>query len=482
MSTKIENRELERNVLKLICAGQPISRRVLAQVDDTYFGNKSNQVAFKRIKSVYAKKGEIPSWRTLSKYDTALPDQVKKNLARNKSKVNINKNAVKELLNELNNFRQRRVLDGIARHINEVQLAGSYDNELLMSQVADRITQARFKRETHRPMRFGQNSNYKKILKQVLSGSALRVLPTGFDAWDSVNGGLISSTVTLIKGFTGSMKSTLAEVIACNLADRGARVGQMSLEMSQAETLILRSARAARIPRDEILLAKNLNSKQQKQIVQALAAIDYNWSKRGGCVETHTPEQGITVDELFLTMEPYGYDVLIVDYVSLVKGIMDSDNFWRLLMQFTAKAKEYATRTDTRVILLVQSTEENKTKLSKNMANDADLIWQIVYDENFFESEFMDIFTEKARKQKPIKFPLKKEGKYANIYNCTEEEIKQFRHDQEQGKINVKTKRKDLGDGVERIETRTGKRHNKQDNEEIEHYFNDAVLGGVDID
>lgn len=481
MSEKIVDRVLERNVLKLICAGQPISRRVLGQVDESYFGNSSNKLVFNRIKRVYHKKGEIPSWRTISKYDTTLPDAVKANLARNKSKVNINKNAVKEVLEQLTTYRKRRLIHNIAVHINEVQLKGGYDEDSLINEVTDKLTAARFKRETEKPMSFGTDSNYKRVLKRVFSGEALRVIPTGFAAWDDINGGLASKTVTLIKGFTGSMKSTLADVLACNLADAGARVGQMSLEMSQEETLILRAARAARIPRDEILLAKNLTPKQQKKIAVALHNINTQWNKIGSCVKTHTPSEGVTTDELFLSMEAYGYDVLIVDYVSLVKGIMDSDNFWRLLMRFTAAAKQFATRTDTRVILLVQSTEENKTKLSTNMALDADLIWQIAFDEDFFTSEFMDIITQKARKQKPISFPLKKEGQFANIYNCTDEEMKQFKHDKEQGKISVKTKRKDIGDGVERIETR-GKKPKNREEQELQEYFNDTILDEANID
>jgi replicative DNA helicase len=417
----------------------------------------------------------------MTKYDSALPDVVKEALSDHKAKVNINTKVVKELINQLHNYRRRRMLDEVARYINETQLQGDYDEDKLLEQVTDKITQARFKRETHKPMAMGTDSNYKRVLKRVLSGEALRVLPTGFSAWDDVNGGLVAKTVTLLKGFTGSMKSTLAEVIACNLADRGARVGQMSLEMSQEETLILRSARAARIPRDEILLAKNLTPKQKKKIAVAIAAIDENWKKIGSCVKTHTPPEGVTADELFLSMEAYGYDVLIVDYVALVKGIMSADNFWRLLMMFTGAAKQFATRTDTRVILLVQSTEENKTKLSTNMALDADLIWQIMYDEDFFESEFMDIKTEKARKQKPISFPLKKEGQFANICDCTEEETNQYKHDKEKGKIDVKTKRKDMGDGVEKIQTR-GRKNRNVEEQEAEEYFSDAALNDANID
>lgn len=414
------------------------------------------------------------SWKALI-YDSSLPDSVRDALRAHKTKIIVNRKVANDLFEQLYVYRRRRIMENVSRHINEKQLEEGYDEEQLIDEVSQMISRARLKRTQEKPLVFGKKSNWKETLEKIRAGEVLKVIPTGFSVWDDVNGGLAASTVTLLTGFTGSMKSTLAEVLAVNFATQGVRVGKMSLEMSQAEDLIVRAARAARVDRTEILKAKGLSGKEWDRIERKLDALNENIASLGGCIETHTPADGITKDELFLTMEPHGYQVLMIDYVSLVKDMMDSDKFWMKLMQFTGMAKIFARRTNTRVIILVQATEENKIKLSTNMANDADVIWSIRYDEDFRSSEFMDIMNPKTRGQKAMNFPLRKEPSYANIFDVTEEELQQFKNDQQLGKLDVKNKRPRKGENeVERIQTRGKKEGKSREDVELEEYFSEA--------
>jgi len=467
---KITNRNLERSALKLVTTGSNPGRKLLAQMDESFFGNPINLAIYKRIISTVKRKGEIPSWRGL-KYDTSLPDAAREVIASFKEKPVLTKERGVEIFDQMFVYRRRRLLDKIARHVNEKQLAGSYDDAALVEEVSDFITQARTKSDEEKPLAFGKGSNYKPVLEKVLSGKALPTMPTGFPAWDTVNGGIIAKTVTLISGFTGSMKSTLAEVLACNFADTGARVGIASLEMSQEETVILRAARLARIDRTEILKATGLTQKQRDKIEKVLYIKDKKWRKTGATVKTHTPKRGMSADEFFLTMETYGYHVVILDYISLLRDIMKGNNFWQNLMEFTARAKQFANDTNSRVIILVQATKDNELKLSSNMLNDADLWWAIEYNSDN-DAEHMKIGCPKARKQKPVDFILKREGVYANIEHEPNQSLMKSMGKMEVKNKNEKFKSADTGNG--NISTRTSKRQN--DDEDLIELFEDVSL------
>lgn len=418
MSVKIYNRRLEREALKFICSGKPSSKKLLSLVDASYFNNPVNKVVFNRIMKVMRKEGEIVSWRSLIT-DSALPDTAREALSSYTEKVVINKKKMGELHRQLTSYRKRFIIDELAKHANEQQLSGNYDEDALLENLSQRLLQARSKKDEDEPLAFGVGSNYKKVLEKIKRGDALKTIKIGLEQWDSVNGGIPSKSVTLITGYTGSMKSTLSDVIACNMADEGARVGQISLEMGQDEIAIMRSARAARIDRTDIMRAVNITPKQWKKIEHLLYVQDKRWRKRDSGVRTHTPKN-ITKDDIFTFLEPFQYDVVIIDYVSLVGGIMDAKDFWKELMNFTARAKIFANNNNCRVILLAQADEDSKLKLSKNMMNDADIVFAIKHDPA--NPDIMEVNVPKARKQKPITLLLKKEGAYANVCDLPEEE------------------------------------------------------------
>lgn len=459
MTVKISSRLLERECIKFICSGKPSGKKLLSLIDESYFGSKLDSLVYKRIIKLMRKNGEIVSWRSLQT-DSALPDAVRESLLGFKKKVVINKQRMEEIYGQLNTYRKRRIIFELTKYANEKQLAGGYEEDVLIDEIAQKLSNARTKKIDDDPLVFGVGANYKKVMERVKSGEALKTIPIGFDQWDRVNGGLASKSVTLITGFTGSMKSTLSDVISCNLADQGARVGQISLEMSQEEIAIMRSARIARIDRTEILQAKNITKKQWDKIDEGLARQSRKWKKLNATVRTHTPKN-LHKDDLFIFLELLQYDVVVLDYASLLRGVMDSDNFWKMLMEIMSTSKVFANANNCRMIILAQSDEDGKLKLSKNMMNDADVVFVIKHDPS--NEDIMEVLNPKARKQKPTTLLLKKEGAYANITDLPEEERLNF---------DRKKVKNDFKPTKDAIRTKSGK---TQEDLDVDHFLGEDV-------
>ena len=470
MSTRLSSSVLERSAIKFICRGSPSSYCLLSKLDESYFHNKISVAAFKRIRTVLSKRGELLSWRDLSLNDPVLPDPVKDALQSYKAKVTVNKQEERKIYNQLFTYRKRRLLDSIAQYIAQEQVKDGYDELAVTQRVGELLSQAQTRAEMEKPFIMGKGSNLKEFFEKFKNDEAERMIPIGFSDWDRPNGGLPPKSVTLVMGFTGSMKSTFVDIIACNMAESGAKVGIVSFEMFENQIIVLRGARLARIDRTEIKKKVNLVPKQWKRIYRKLKEKDEAIAAAGGSIRFHAPKKGMHKDEIFPAMQPHDYDVLIIDYPSLMGGIMDSDNFWRELMKFTGASKVFSTSSNTRTILLAQSDESDRLKLSKNMLNDCDIALSIVFQEDK-KSNYMEVNTVKARDLAPVTMILKREGAFANIEDMPDEERANLNIDRKNVKNDFK---KNRGDSKE--ETVSTRKKTAEDIEMAEYFASEDIL------
>jgi hypothetical protein len=107
--------------------------------------------------------------------------------------------------------------------------------------------------------------------------------------------------------------------------------------------------------------------------------MDAHGKKHGINYTTHSPKGNLSMDDCLRLAKPFGYKVIVIDYVGLLEEDSGSDQ-WKSLMDAARVAKNYTRETGTLVILLAQlDDEKEKLRYSKGMKEHADVLWQWNY-------------------------------------------------------------------------------------------------------
>lgn len=414
--TILRNRTIERHALKVISRGLPSSKRLLTRLDDSFFGNQANLLVFRRIKTQVKKTNEIPSWRALQ-HDPSFDATVKAALTSFTDNVDVSKKVCDELYDQLGTYRRRRIIDKISRTANEGLLQNK-DPDTLISEISNDILQARSNKSRKAVLALGKNARYKTRMEKIMSGEAIPVWPTGLREFDERGGGIAVGSLVLIGGPTGFGKTALMQTIDNNFADFGLRVGEISLEMDEDEVLLRRMSSICSVPQDRIL-RNQLTPKEKEHIRVTMDEKIKAWSRKESGVFIHTPDS-ITMEGVIAETEPYDYNVVSLDYISLVEGMGGSD-FWQKLAEGCRIGKLDAKRRKGITIILVQTSKEDELRLSSLMMTHADYAMFIKYSAEGDEEDFVDVTMPKARKIKKTPFTLGKDLAHARFINYDKE-------------------------------------------------------------
>lgn len=165
--------------------------------------------------------------------------------------------------------------------------------------------------------------------------------------------------------------------------------------------------------------------KQNKLTLQEKRKVKETYTKfiehgktTGSQFDTVCPTRGMKIEEVFLMLKPYGYNIIAIDYVSLLEGV-DEDNQWRMLSAVVRQAKIYSRNTKTLVIVLAQlDTDTDKIRYSRGMKEHADVLWTW----NYTKPEQRDMHVipmkcEKYRDGELFTFPLSERFDIMQINN-----------------------------------------------------------------
>lgn len=164
---------------------------------------------------------------------------------------------------------------------------------------------------------------------------------------------------------TMSHNSALSLNMAMHQAKWGARVGLLSLEMNKEELALRQAAYLGDIDMGRIL-RKELTEKEKKHIMQERKEFNNILKKKNGCLNLIVPDADITNDEALFLMKPYGYDIIYIDYVGLLKDA-DADDQWKKLGSMTRTGKRFAENTNSVVAYCAQLSADGIVRYSRTM-------------------------------------------------------------------------------------------------------------------
>lgn len=414
-----------------------ISGSVLSGIDESYFYSESSIETFTRIQKTLKKSGEVPSWRDLCE-DPKLNEEVRdrlKKYGKSDAEPLRSRKEVLRAVRQLNEYRQLRGLYAMQESVVKKLRKNKVHVEELLDEVGEELVNLRQKRSDDAVIvRFGTGNNADKVVAKLLDKNYQNFIPTGFDEFDSKNGGIGWGNLFTIGGSSGGGKSTLASQLGINWSNMGENVCMVPLEMTEEEMTARLMANAAELDVRKILFRK-LSEGEEQKYKKAYRKFVLKRKEAGGSLTFFKPKSDMTIEEILACTYTLNPRIVVIDYISLLKGV-DGDDQWQKLGAVARYCKVYAETHNIIVVLLCQVSEEGKIRYAQSIKEHSNYCWTFVSTKESREAGIMSITQLKARNGEMYDFNLKTRLDVMRIRSMTSEE-----RDQAQSKSLTKNKK-----------------------------------------
>jgi hypothetical protein len=362
--------------------------------------------AFNAIQHHIREHGRPPRWADL-KDDPAVDSSVREFMGNLDSEKRVR--TVADATAAVRTLNKYRVLRGMWTMQEDI-LVGLQKSKMNADGLIDQASEALARIKTRKQdsdsaLHYGIKGNSKSFVRDLLySKEKADFIPTGFKDFDKENGGFMTKSLVILAGSTGAGKSALANQLSKNWAGMGEPVVVVPLEMSKLEMSARLLANVADIDSRKILL-KRLSDSEKRRVYRRYR----NWSAKvkakGGRYTILKPDEDLTIEQLLPLAHTYGPKIVVIDYISLLKGV-DGDDQWLQLGKVARYAKIYADIHDMIVVLLAQVSDDGIVRYSRAIREHASYMWSFVATKESMESEILNIDQQKGRNARRFPFSL----------------------------------------------------------------------------
>jgi replicative DNA helicase len=400
--TKIEMRALRT----LTDSTNNKARSLLAsKLNNSFFYDEAALSIYKRIASITRKEGAIPSWEDLvgdPYLDEAAKEEIQ-NFEDMKPAKSSEKIAL--LYDNINRYRKGRIVYFNAEKVMKTLSDDVVDIDGLIENSSEALLRAQLGTFSEAKVtNIGLKDNSDEILERLLSKKKKKVIPTGFYTYDKRNGGFQQPSLVIIAATSGGGKSAMANQLGINMSSAGFKVCLVPLEMTDEETMARTVANVARVDVMKYLFTK-ITTREEKKTRSAWAAFQKELKRVKGAFRIWEPEEDVSMEEILTMRRPYDDDVIIVDYIGLLKGV-DGDDSWRQLGNAARYAKVWSKNNKKVVIILAQLSDEGAIRYSRAIKEHANNMWSWTYTDENRETGLIDIVQQKSRNQEAFDFQL----------------------------------------------------------------------------
>jgi replicative DNA helicase len=403
---KLYSSSLELTAIKSICkSDKRLSAKLLGSINKDYFYSDPAKEAISRILTLIRKESEVPSFSTLCS-DPVISESNREVLKKHSDYIKEPKE-LKKTLKNLFKYKQARDLYFLSEKINESLTQDNVDVEKLLEFTVGKVSKMKNKLSTEQEFfHFGKSYNSDSIVKRMLDNNKAKVVPTGFNDFDKVNGGFAWGSLVAFGGPAGGGKTALALQVALNIALKFHEdVVYIPLEMSEEETCERIFSNLSGIPAIDIK-NKKLSTKQKEKLLKTEKRFTKKLKKYGNRFTIYNPYDGLTMTDALLAVRPYGFKVVILDYLGLLEGV-DGEAQWQKLGEAAREAKLWAKANNAIVIVLAQLDDKDHIlRYSKVLKDHANNLWTWLMTDEARENKIMEIHQGKARNQKMFPFTL----------------------------------------------------------------------------
>lgn len=403
---KLVSTSTELSVVKNLCGkDMAVSGTLLAGLDESYFHNTFTRKAFERAREFAKENGNLPKWSVLCE-DPALSEKVREKLKEAQADRYRNVKDARVALTRLNEYRQLRGIYEISEAAVQALRQNKVKPSKLLDQVANQVVSLRQNKITKtESLVFGKGNNSMQFVKDMMDAEKVDYIPTGFASFDEENQGFGWGNLVVVAGTTGGGKSTLAAQFGINWMQMGEDVTFVPLEMTKKEMASRIMANASDIDVRKILFGK-MSEGEKKKYWKAYKKFVVGAKKVGGTFRIFKPESDMTIEEIMASIYPFGSRIVIIDYISLLKGA-DGDDAWQKLGAIARYCKVYAETNNMLVVLLAQLSDEGMIRYARAIQEHANYMWKFIATETTREQEIINVEQAKARNGRLFPFTLR---------------------------------------------------------------------------
>ena len=399
--------KMELEALVSLCIGNDeVQSYLLGALNTSFFGLSESQEIFRRVRHLVKEFGKnIPSVNILAE-DLSLSDESREMLKKWKNiSVAPSADKARVIVYHLDKYRKARICLKYSTKVYDLMRSSKADPELAIKSFADAVKESIASIDMEKDiLHIGKDCNAHQLVADIINGKVTQMIPTGFENFDKVNGGFFRGSLVSLAATTSGGKSALSIQLLINMYRAKYNVGLVSLEMNHEEIITRILANLARV--DSMLVKKNQMSKKEAiRMGLAWGKFAELGKKADNRYSIYTPRDYLLIEDICYRMARYKYDVLVVDYATLVKHEAES---WIALSEIAKFLKRFAQINNMVTILLCQLSEENKIRYSGAIREHSDNVWSWVYNREIAQEtgRIITIDQQKARNQQVFDFKI----------------------------------------------------------------------------
>lgn len=408
MPQKISSPRAELIVLRgATSRNRKIAGSILGSIDESYFDNEESIELMQAMKRHMAATGEVPSYKLLID-DPDISTEARSFFRDSEATIQSPDDATKAV-RILNKYRQVRGMYNLAASIDQDLQKSKIDIDDMLDRASKAIAQARMSKSVKNAFtHFGVGNNSRDMVKSLLfDENTDDTIPTGIKPFDEQSGGLMRGSLVTIGATSGGGKSLVGTTqMAINMATMGYKVVVVPLEMSKIEMTSRFIANRAGLDVTRILQHR-LATGEKEHAYNVYMKWVKRIEKRGGRLTVFKPEEDLSIEEVFAAVNAFDADVVLIDYISLLKGA-DSDDAWQKLGAMARLAKINAEATHRVNILLCQVSEEGKVRYARSISEHStnSMIWNAKKEERQKDIGRITVEQPKSRNSKSFPFDI----------------------------------------------------------------------------
>jgi len=403
-----------RALASILDSKAPVRNRVLSEARPDHFGHAPARECFERVHTYIQNNRPVPSSRELAR-DPAISKRARLFLRSGMSPKQSKHPArlrgsrdISAMVSRLELYRQQRLAYDMAKRIGEEISEEHPNHDELWASLEHNLLDARSATGAE-IFHAGQGANEDVLFDSIINDDTpLEIIPTGLATFDEHTGGLARTNLVFLAANYGGGKSVAGQQLGLNMYRLGYNVLWVSLEMDENEAWERIWANVAGVAHADIR-RRRLTSKQKRILASARKDFLRHGRTRKCRFSTYHPGH-VGPWQLSSQIRGYNYDVVIVDYINLLKPPPGTPNEERIQLGETAKAlklvagKRYLNAV---MIVLAQLNDDNRLKYSRAMAEHANNVLWWRMDDRARERGEVLVHQDKARNARLYDFFIK---------------------------------------------------------------------------
>lgn len=438
---RVTDPKLELTALvSMMDSPDPVRSHLLSNISEDHFGNDVTKSVYNRIQLSLTAGDSAPSVFSILG-DPALTNEAKKLLKAGLPKKSkggktlAHRDSVKlvreaqKVVKNLEHYRITRHIYSIAETAANSIKDGNAGKDTIANIEAELASIQRGDLQEEPVIRAGDGDDH--LFSQIIGEAAVddgEIIKSGFKAYDNINGGFAKGNVTFLVSNYGGGKSVMGMQLGLNAYANGHSVLIISLEMSARKMWSRIWSNKARVNYSNVW-NRTLKPKQVNKIKRARKAFQKHGKKHDCRFDIWCPAI-LEPWSLVRKFKDSHYDMIIIDYISLVEKPADgSSNEERIrLGEIAAVFKKISKPSflDCAIVTMAQLNDEDKIKYAKAMSEHADNVWWWRRGETEQETDEQMVNQDKARDGEMFGFPIRTELRYMTMRDVTSDEREDY--------------------------------------------------------